>query len=413
MTADPHSSTTRKTHPPTHMKTPMPNKSALAATAALTLAAIQIITPAVCAGERSPVDSKKTVIPPEPANPWQVKLAIPGWLAATSGTIGTDGINSNVYLGADTLIRHLDMIATVSAEVRKGRFGMYGDFLYVSASDGVGTDGLIQKLDVRLDQYLVDLELNYRVLEGPRGFLDVRGGVRYTNTYNKLTITPDNNAIDEASVKFVDDVSQQVKERLAAVDIRSKLKTVLAERIRQGITDRLPLKGEHAVLPIAPLGGRTPGRLDEVIRLKVERKEQELADAIRDELEAKTAAIRAAAQQKLASLKSKLAKEIASTLNSTLDQTVSLTEYWFDPYVGLRGRYDLSKAWYLTAKGDIGGFGVGSKLTWQLSGALGCQVTRSIFVEAGYRYLYTDYNQNNFVYNVTQSGAEITTGITF
>ena len=215
-------------------------------------------------------------------------------------------------------------------------------------------------------------------------------------------------------MKLVDDVSQRVREKLLALDIKTKLKTVLTERIKQGITDRLPLKGERAVLPVAPLAGRTPGKLDEVIRLKVERREQELADAIRAELEAKTAAIRAAAQQKIASLKSKLAKEIASTLNSALDQTASLTEYWFDPYVGLRGPLRSEQGMVPDlGKGDIGGFGVGSKLTWQLSGALGCQVTRSIYIEAGYRYLYTDYNQNNFVYNVTQSGAEITTGITF
>ena len=50
---------------------------------ALALATIQITSPAVCAGERSPVDSKKTIAPPDPADPWQVMLAMPGWQAAT------------------------------------------------------------------------------------------------------------------------------------------------------------------------------------------------------------------------------------------------------------------------------------------------------------------------------------------
>ena len=81
--------------------------------------------------------------------------------------------------------------------------------------------------------------------------------------------------------------------------------------------------------------------------------------------------------------------------------------------MGFAARYNLSKAWYLTGKADIGGFGIGSELTWQGSCALGCQVTRNIFVEAGYRYLYTDYNQGGFLYDVTQSGAQITAGITF
>ena len=52
------------------MKTPMPHKPALAAAAALALAAILVISPTVCAGERTPVDSKKTITPPEPVDPW-------------------------------------------------------------------------------------------------------------------------------------------------------------------------------------------------------------------------------------------------------------------------------------------------------------------------------------------------------
>ena len=395
------------------MKIPMLNKPALAAAAALALAAMQIISPTVCAGEHSPVDSKKTVTPPEPADHWQFMLAMPGWLAATSGTVGVDGFNSHVYLGADTLIRHLDMVASFSAEARKGRFGIYGDLLYVSASDGIGTNGLIEKVAVRLDQYIIDMEVNYRVLEGPSGWLDLRAGVRYTNLYSRLTISPNDSVIDQASTKFVDDVSQRVKERLAALDLKTKLRTALTERIRQGITDRLPLRGDRPVLPIPPLGGREPGKLGEIIRAIIDRKVESLAAAIRAEAEANTDQLRAEAQQRINALKSKISKEIASTLKDKLDTSFGLAEDWWDPYVGLRGRYNISKAWYLTAKGDIGGFGVGSDLTWQLSGALGCQVTRSIFVEAGYRYLYTDYNKNGFVYDVTQSGVQITAGITF
>lgn len=73
----------------------------------------------------------------------------------------------------------------------------------------------------------------------------------------------------------------------------------------------------------------------------------------------------------------------------------------------------MNKAFYLTGKGDIGGFGIGSELTFQLYGALGCDISHWCFIEAGYRYLYTDYNHGGFVYDVTQSGAEITAGIKF
>jgi len=350
----------------------------------------------------------------EPSDPWKFTLALPGWLAATSGTIGLDGINSHVYLGADTLIKHIDMVASVSAEVRKGRLGFYGDFLYVSASDGIGSDGLISKLDVRLDQYLVDLELNYRLLEGPRGWLDLRAGVRYTNVYNKLSTVPNDYAIEQASAKLVDDVADKVKERLSELDLRSRLKNVIEERIRGRITGRLSgLGADRLTLPIAPIGGHQPGVIDDVIRAAIDARVNDLAAALRAKAAAKTEQLRAEADSRINDLKKRISRQVSATLKDKLNNTYSLDEQWWDPYVGVGARYNLSKAFYLTAKGDIGGFGVGSELTWQASGALGCQITRYIFVEAGYRYLYTDYNHNGFVYDVTQSGAQITAGITF
>jgi hypothetical protein len=369
------------------------------------------------AGEKI-ADAKSTVPPTPVEDPWKFNLALPGWLANTSGTIGLDGINSHVYLSAETLLKHIDMIGFLSAEARKGRFGMYGDFLYVSASDGIGNDGLIGKLDVRLDEYLVDLELNYRLFEGPRGFLDVRAGCRYTNIYNKMTISPNDAEIDRASTELVDDVSQRIRNRvekaLSELDLKGRLRGIIADRVRQGITERITgVGGERPALPIAPVGGHEPGRVEEIIREIIQNRASELGAALRAEVEAKSDALRERARKRVTAFKQKLANDIARKLRSELDTSFSLEEYWFDPYVGLGGRYNFNKAWYLTAKGDIGGFGVGSDLTWQAYGALGCQVTRSIFVEAGYRYLYTDYDHDGFLYKVTQSGVQITAGITF
>jgi opacity protein-like surface antigen len=161
------------------------------------------------------------------------------------------------------------------------------------------------------------------------------------------------------------------------------------------------------------VGGREPGRLDELIRAIIERRAESLAAALRAEVEAATEQLREEARRRIDATKRKIADEIATTLKKELDHSFSLAEDWWDPYVGVRARYNLSKAFYLTAKADIGGFGVGSDLTWQASGALGCQVTRNLHTEIGYRYLYTDYDHDGFVYEVSQSGVEITAGITF
>ena len=84
--------------------------------------------------------------------------------------------------------------------------------------------------------------------------------------------------------------------------------------------------------------------------------------------------------------------------------------------IGLRGRFNLNKAFYLTAETDVGGFGIGSDIAVQAYAALGCQITRNIHAEVGYRYLYDDFRDasaNGFLYQVSLHGAQITAGINF
>jgi hypothetical protein len=69
--------------------------------------------------------------------------------------------------------------------------------------------------------------------------------------------------------------------------------------------------------------------------------------------------------------------------------------------IGLRGRFNLNKAFYLSAEADCWGFGVGSDITVQAYASLGCQITRNIYCEVGYRYLYDDFRDegaSDFLY---------------
>lgn len=73
---------------------------------------------------------------------------------------------------------------------------------------------------------------------------------------------------------------------------------------------------------------------------------------------------------------------------------------WFDPLVGLRLRHQLAPGQDLFARGDIGGFGVGSDFSWNAiagySWECRCRpfgATLSGFV--GYRALYADYAQGS------------------
>ena len=95
---------------------------------------------------------------------------------------------------------------------------------------------------------------------------------------------------------------------------------------------------------------------------------------------------------------------------------MSFYDNWIDPVIGLRGRLNLSKAFYLTAETDIGGFGIGSDIAGQAYAALGCQITRNIYSEVGYRALYDDFRDegdHDFLYQLWFQGAQITTGLKF
>ena len=63
-------------------------------------------------------------------------------------------------------------------------------------------------------------------------------------------------------------------------------------------------------------------------------------------------------------------------------------------------------------RGEIGR-GVANDLMWEAEGVLGINITRSVFTEIGYRALGSDFQDNNFRFDVVTHGPQITTGVTF
>jgi hypothetical protein len=71
---------------------------------------------------------------------------------------------------------------------------------------------------------------------------------------------------------------------------------------------------------------------------------------------------------------------------------------WVDPFVGLRVRHQLAPGKELEFLGDVGGFGVGSDLTWQLFGGYSFDFAvwqTTLHGLVGYRALAVDYTQDN------------------
>ena len=79
---------------------------------------------------------------------------------------------------------------------------------------------------------------------------------------------------------------------------------------------------------------------------------------------------------------------------SLLGLNFSKSQDWVDPLVGGRIETPVSQKAVVTVAGDVGGWGAGSKLDYQIVGLLGYKLKPSITLQAGYRYLYADYQKN-------------------
>ncbi len=73
----------------------------------------------------------------------------------------------------------------------------------------------------------------------------------------------------------------------------------------------------------------------------------------------------------------------------------SKSKNWIDPFVGLDARLHLTKDLRLVIEGDVGGFGVGSQITWNGSIVLAYSISRVVSVGVGYRVLNLDYESGS------------------
>ena len=89
-------------------------------------------------------------------------------------------------------------------------------------------------------------------------------------------------------------------------------------------------------------------------------------------------------------------RELSRRITDKLPTSVDKSAWWIDPLVGLRGQVNFTRWLFLAAQADAGGFGAGSQMTWNTQATLGVNFSRHIAFEAGYRYMYIDYEKNNF-----------------
>ena len=352
------------------------------------------------------------------SQPWQFTIAAPGWMASMNGTIGVRGINADLDVGFfDDVLEHLDMIFAMRAEAQKGPFGIFGEIIYIGLSDGAQINGMINDIHEQVDLTLVDGALSWRLFNQPRWSLDFAAGMHYNSVYERLELHNDPAAIQQASEQFVTNISDDLRDRLNNDISQSEFLASLTSTIQSDIVNQIDKLGSldrherKPRIPIGPLGGRIEEDVARVVNDFIQAKQTALRTRI-NALGLKGAARRAAVNRIVSAAEAQIANQLASTLNTKLDQTISRQDDWFDGYGGLRLRYNFNKTFYTAVRGEVGR-GVVSDLMWEVEGVLGINITRSVFTEIGYRALGSDFEDNNFKFDVVTHGPQITTGITF
>src|SRR5438876_1825833 len=360
----------------------------------------------------------KETVPPTitESEPWQFTIAAPGWLASLNGTIGIRGVNADIDVPVDEVLQHLDMIFAMRAEAQKGPFGIYGEVIYIGLSDNAQINRLINNVHEVVNETPVDGALSWRLINQPRGSLDLVAGTHYTNIYERLELHSDPAAIQQASQRFVNNIADDLRSRLDQDISNSEFLEALKSTIKADIINRignaLERHENRPDIPIGPLGGRIREDIAQRVEQFIELKKAELRARI-DALVERGLDRRAAVDRVVNEAKARIANQLAVRLNKRLSQTLSRDDYWFDPYVGLRGRYNFNRTYYTAVRGEIGGFGVGADLMWEVETVVGINLTRSIFTEIGYRALGGNFEDNGFRFDTVMHGPQITTGITF
>ncbi|MDB4303708.1 hypothetical protein N9934_02840 [Desulfosarcina sp.] len=88
-------------------------------------------------------------------------------------------------------------------------------------------------------------------------------------------------------------------------------------------------------------------------------------------------------------------------------------ESWTDPVFGVRVLAPFSKKWSFFGYGDIGGFGIGSDITYQALAGIRWQFSKVVSAKLAYRYLYQDFEEDDFKWDMSYQGPVIGIGFSF
>jgi hypothetical protein len=106
-----------------------------------------------------------------------------------------------------------------------------------------------------------------------------------------------------------------------------------------------------------------------------------------------------------------------ASLNGPVTRSREKSVNWVDPIVITRIKGNVGDNLILQLRGDIGGFGIGSDLAWQVQAYADYKFSELFQLGLGYRYISVDYEkgtgEDHFLFDVNTKGPAIRFGFNF
>ena len=93
--------------------------------------------------------------------------------------------------------------------------------------------------------------------------------------------------------------------------------------------------------------------------------------------------------------------------------SVSRSTTFVDPIIGVRGSYDVTDEIFLTGLAEIGGFGAGSDLQWEVIARVGYQFNDMLAAGIGYRHLALQVDRDQVDIDAALTGPFLALDVTF
>ena len=296
---------------------------------------------------------------------WSFTVAPYLWVLGIDGHFGVRGVTQSFSADIDDILDRFDIGATLRLEAQRDRFLILGELAYLDLGNSVDTDILLGDA-FDLGTVLDGVELNVPTLPTP-GVLPpaLQTIVQQLIADQVMEVTDAvEQVLSDATGPRLDGVEADAK--FLIVELAGGYHLGYWDLGGSGYTTRLggdawnpdTASFDGPVLSVTALAGARYVRFDSDLKLSI-------------------------------------TPGVLDMVPSRI--TKSATRDWIDPFIGGRLQLALSDELGLFARGDVGGFGVGSDLTWGFTGGVKWKLDQNMNLVAGYRILDIDYEDGGGV----------------